>query len=255
MIYTRDVKTNSILSKIDLDLVTLSSADQTLMLQKRIAYLNDTSKGTTPIIEIPAGYLVGFGEQQNEYYIECNTPRIAVFVKGKQGLTQFCWYTEKGDEIELLAQVAQDSIVYLQVQGNRVVYDDKIVYLRCKNIPKHKQVKLYFQDCFGLPQSTQMVLGSYGFVAEPTDSFRAYNDELNYPIHKVPATSIVIADNGIPNKLKMFCNGIVSSECYLVDINRNGAKECTISDQSLTANFYNKSLQYSATLTIRTLDI
>lgn len=249
MILTRNIDSETILNKVDLDLLTEGPEDVQNKLYNYAGYLNDIAGGTTPIV-VPVDYLNAFESMPDYYTVECCTPRMAVFVKGKKNTTtKFVWYDDLNGTTELEWNIDKDSIVFLQVQGRKLFYDSHLITL-VKSRPQCTFTKVYFLDWFGLPQSIVLQKRRSQYSYEALSSYRYYNGQQDWQIHKRPTFTVNVGEGGYNTTLRQFLHGFVSSEAYVAGNMDGQLMPVTIINISTVTSSFDRSIDLTGTLQV-----
>lgn len=259
MLYTRNA--TNLLESTDLGVATSSALDQETWLSVVHTFLNYTQNGNEPIV-LEQSSMDGFCEQPNDYTITTTTPRIAVFCPRTQyhehNPQLFTWYSEQeGTQTEIQCDISEgDSIVFLRIQGDKLVFNDKIVRIACAPpIFKPSRLKVYFTDLFGLPQSMWLQLGGYTFGNETEDTISSYQGQRKYELGKHPFFNCPIGEGGISDNLKLFVDGLVASNGYIAENMGGEVFSASLLDMGASTDSFFGDISVSGVLQVRISDI
>lgn len=234
----------SILSRVDLDLVCLSPADQAQKLRERIDLLNDTS--AEPFLHYEhCQVMYGYEDLPSEdYTIEVHTPRIAIWVSEEDFNTfsTVTWYDGDGNELiyDMPLSYRSDSILYVKVptdfNATRLTYAGRTIYLECPKV-QQDPVLFYFTDLYGLPQCISLNRSGYKLDYTTVGNYRSYNNGLKTEYHKQANYVFGVGDDGYEKEYIKFLNGFVLSESYWCRYDKNHISnlvECSVTNVNTT---------------------
>lgn len=258
--YTKQIPA-SILGTLNLIDATKNVLTQNSILLNYWNYLS--AEGSNPII-IPVKELDGYQETPERYWVRCNTPRICVFIKADidNPTQRFEWTSENSsDKIVLTTDITDDSLVFLQVEGDKLSYDsgNKLLYIECDPTFVHP-ITILFEDNFGVPQTIQLETGAWASSFNATNTFKSLSRDVEFALEKVATNTMTVGDNFIPRQLHLYLDGFINSKSYFVVCEKGLTNETTlietsVANPSLVANSFTKSYTLTGTLQFNTSDM
>lgn len=260
-IFTRHIQENQVLGTLNLNIATRNPIQSQLLMKTYLSIL--AMKEFDPILVVPVDYLDGFCETPDRYWIHCNLRRVAVFVRRIPGVVnqRFVWKTPNQPDVVVTADITQDSMVFLEVQGQTLSYGkEKLLFIECQDNLVHP-INIVFIDNFGLPQTVQLETGAWSTSCETTNTFRSISGEIEYGLEKIPYNALTVGQSAIKRELKDYYAGFVNSLSYAVMLNEIGDDylmktiDTTLRDESLTSDSFTKQYAISGVLSFNTKDV
>lgn len=260
MIYTKQIP-NNILGTLNLTQSTRNVLTENDRLNTWFTYLN--AEGSNPII-IPVDDLDGYQETPERYWVRCNTPRVCVFVKADidNPTQRFEWSSENSsDKIVLTANITDDSLVFLQIEGDKLSYDsgNKLLFIVCDPTYIHP-ITILFEDNFGVPQTIKLETGAWSSSFNSTNTFKSLSRDVEFVLEKTATNVLTVGDNFIPRELMLFLDGFMKSKSHFVVgvsglTNKTELIETSLVNPQLVANSFTKSYSITGTLMFNTNDV
>ena len=261
MLYLRHLDADAILDTLDLELAHYDPMRERA--EVKLYYSIMQSEQYLPPYAIPVDHLYGFCEVPSRYWIHTCLKRICVFVKynPESPVQRFVWKQPDGNDIIETLEIEQDSLVFLEIRGNILSYDnEKLLFIECQDTLKHP-ITVLFTDNYGLVQSINLETGQWNTSDTINGTFRSISGEIEYPLEKIPSNSLNIGLSGIKKELRDFVSGIVNSRIHSVLLPglEDGffikSIDTSLFDATLDASSWTKQYDMTGVLSFNTRDL
>ncbi len=260
-IFTRNIEPNTVLKSLDMDML---SNDPVKMRSLANLYLNYMCyEEFSPLAVVPVTEMFGFRPVAPRYWIYAPLRRICIYVEAilDSPVQRFVWTDRKtGNETVLTQEITQDSIVFLEVQGDVLTYcNDKLLFIECPQKLKHP-LTVAFIDNYGLFQAINLEMGAWSTTDETVNTFRSISREIEYPLEKIPLNELNVGLSAVPRELRDFLTGFANSLVHFAifpqisDGDQTRTIDTAARDASVTSNNFTKTYSVAASLQFNTRD-